>query len=176
MAEMCTYEYQSPIGLLEIIGDEHHILSILFQNFEPDEGMEMKGDEKNSGSCLCEVAPEPIMKCVRQLDEYFAGTRKEFDLPLRPVGTPFQMKVWKALQKIKYGKTRSYKDIAGSIKNPNAVRAVGGANGKNPISIVIPCHRVITNDGKIGGYGGGLWRKEWLLDHESKGKKGNAMK
>lgn len=165
MTSLCSYDYQSPIGILEITGDEHNIISILFRDEEPD-GVDQKAS--NLGACLCEVAPEPINRCVIQLNEYFAGNRSEFDLPLSPLGTPFQMKVWKQLQKIPHGKTRSYKDIATSIRNPKAVRAVGGANGKNPITIVIPCHRVVTNDGKIGGYGGGIWRKEWLLEHERK--------
>ena len=103
-----------------------------------------------------------------QLQEYFSGERKTFDLPLAPEGTEFQKQVWNALLTIPYGKTVSYLDISRTVGNEKAIRAVGLANGKNPISIVIPCHRVIGSDGSLTGYGGGLWRKEWLLRHERK--------
>jgi methylated-DNA-[protein]-cysteine S-methyltransferase len=111
-------------------------------------------------------AEEPFEETRRQLDEYFAGRRTRFDLDLAPEGTPFQRRVWSALQEIPYGETRSYLDIARSIGSPKAVRAVGGANGRNPIAVVIPCHRVIAADGTLGGYGGGLDRKRLLLDLE----------
>lgn len=101
-----------------------------------------------------------------QLREYFDGDRQEFDLPLSPEGTEFQRSVWDALQRIPYGQTVSYRDIAEEIGNPGAVRAVGGANGRNPIPIVIPCHRVVAADGGLGGFSSGLHNKEWLLDHE----------
>lgn len=107
-----------------------------------------------------------IKNAYRQLVEYFNKQRKTFDLPLAPEGTEFQMKVWKALSDIPYGKTRSYKEIAIAIGNPKAVRAVGMANNKNPIPIIIPCHRVIGSDGKLVGYGGGLEIKEYLLKLE----------
>ncbi|MGH7881314.1 MAG: methylated-DNA--[protein]-cysteine S-methyltransferase [Candidatus Dormibacteraceae bacterium] len=102
-----------------------------------------------------------------QLEEYFTGRRTKFDLVLQPVGTEFQLAVWSALQEIPYGQTTSYGLIAQRIGRPRAVRAVGLANGQNPISIVIPCHRVIGSDGRLTGYGWGLERKSWLLDHES---------
>ena len=107
-----------------------------------------------------------IKKAAEQLDEYFKGRRKAFDLPLAPQGTPFQQSVWNALLKIKFGETRSYKEIAEQIGNPKAVRAVGMANNRNPISIIIPCHRVIGSDGSIVGYGGGLSIKQYLLELE----------
>ena len=103
-----------------------------------------------------------------ELAEYFAGTRKEFTVPLNAPGTAFQQKVWNALMKIEYGKTRTYKMQAAFIEQPSAVRAVGTANGCNRISIIIPCHRVIGEDGHLTGYGGGIWRKQWLLEHEQK--------
>lgn len=106
----------------------------------------------------------------RQLQEYFERKRKVFDLPLDPKGTAFQLKVWKALTDIPYGETRSYKDIAVAIGNSMAVRAVGGANNKNPFSIVVPCHRVIGSDGKLVGYGGGLEIKRFLLRLEASNK------
>jgi methylated-DNA-[protein]-cysteine S-methyltransferase len=111
-------------------------------------------------------AEEPFEEARRQLDEYFAGRRTRFDLELAPGGTAFQRQVWAALQEIPYGETRSYLDIARRLGSPKAVRAVGGANGRNPIAVVIPCHRVIAADGSLGGYGGGLDRKRLLLDLE----------
>ncbi|MGH8232674.1 MAG: methylated-DNA--[protein]-cysteine S-methyltransferase [Rhodanobacteraceae bacterium] len=100
---------------------------------------------------------------ARQLDEYFAGKRRQFDLPLRPSGTPFQLEVWGALLAIPYGETVSYADIARRIRRPRAVRAVGAANGANPLAIIVPCHRVIGSHGDLVGYGGGLPAKRWLL-------------
>lgn len=102
-----------------------------------------------------------------QLDEYFAGNRTEFDLPLHPTGTPFQQRVWTELARIPHGATRTYGDIAGHIDAPGSARAVGLANGQNPISIVVPCHRVIGANGSLTGYGGGLAAKQWLLGHEA---------
>lgn len=110
--------------------------------------------------------PAPFEEAIAQLDAYFAGTLKTFDLPVAPQGTPFQQRVWEALQAIPYGATRSYGDLAAAIGQPSAVRAVGAANGRNPISIVIPCHRVIGADGSLTGYGGGLPRKRRLLELE----------
>ena len=107
---------------------------------------------------------------ARQLDEYFAGNRKIFDIPLYLQGSPFQLKVWEALQAIPYGEVVTYKDIADSIGNPKAVRAVGMANHNNPIAIIVPCHRVIGVGGKLVGYAGGLDIKQYLLDLESKNK------
>ena len=109
---------------------------------------------------------ELILNCKKQLDEYFAGNRKIFDLPLAPKGTEFQQKVWNALTEIPYGKTRTYGEIAAAIGNPKAARAVGMANNKNPIGIIIPCHRVVGANGKLVGYAGGMEKKEWLLHLE----------
>lgn len=109
-----------------------------------------------------------LQETIKQLEEYFQGTRKHFDLPLEISGTPFQKQVWKELTKIPYGKTLSYGEIAKKIDNPKASRAVGNANNKNKISIVIPCHRVIGSKGNLVGFGGGLWIKKWLLEHEEK--------
>jgi O-6-methylguanine DNA methyltransferase len=110
-----------------------------------------------------------------QLDAYFAGRRKRFDLPLAIRGTPFQEQVWRALLEIPYGETWSYRDLATRIGQPGATRAVGTANGMNRIAIVIPCHRVVNADGRLGGYGGGVWRKQFLLDLE-RGQGGLAMR
>jgi methylated-DNA-[protein]-cysteine S-methyltransferase len=142
--------YESPIGLLEIGGDERAVTSIYFV------------EERRDGA----IASPVIERAVAQLDEYFAGERRTFDLSLELIGTEFQQQVGRELRAIPYGETAAYQEIANRLGNPRAVRAVGAANGRNPISIVIPCHRVIGGDGRLVGYGGGLWRKEWLLRHE----------
>jgi methylated-DNA-[protein]-cysteine S-methyltransferase len=109
---------------------------------------------------------DPLPAAVRQLKEYFAGKRREFDLPLRMQGTEFQQSVWRELTRIPFGETRSYGQLAKRLNNPNGSRAVGLANGRNPIAIIVPCHRVIGADGSLTGFGGGIDRKEWLLSHE----------
>ena len=109
---------------------------------------------------------ELILNCKIQLEEYFAGNRKQFDLPLAPKGTDFQKRVWKALTDIPYGETRTYGEIAAAVGSPKAARAVGMANNKNPIGIIVPCHRVVGADGKLVGYAGGMEKKEWLLNLE----------
>ena len=109
----------------------------------------------------------PILeRTADQLREYFAGTRREFDLPLAQRGSDFQMRAWAALREIPYGETRSYGDMARRVGSPAAVRAIGRVNGQNQIAIVVPCHRVIRSDGSLCGYGGGRWRKQWLIEHE----------
>ena len=123
--------------------------------------------EFNKNGTIMQETPL-IKKAAAQLDAYLAGKIKDFDLPLAPKGTPFQVAVWRALLKIPYGKTCSYGDIARAINNPKAVRAVGGANNRNPIFIIIPCHRVIGADGSLTGYGGGLPMKKRLLELETK--------
>ena len=143
------YIYDSPFGKITIESDGQAITSVKTQSHT-----EPIGEKK--ASTLTDIA-------AIQLDEYFAGKRKKFDIPLNPHGTAFQLSVWKALQAIPYGKTRSYKQIAQAIGNPKACRAVGLANNKNPIWIIIPCHRVIGADGALTGYGGGLKMKEKLL-------------
>ena len=144
--------YKSPLGILKISADEKGIKEIEF-------AQEEFKSIQNSSSKI-------IKDCIKQLDEYFRGKRKSFELKLNPEGTEFQKKVWKELLKIPYGTTLSYGEIARRIKNQKAVRAVGQAIGRNPIAIVIPCHRVIGSDGSLTGYASGLWRKEWLLKHE----------
>jgi methylated-DNA-[protein]-cysteine S-methyltransferase len=111
----------------------------------------------------------PFREAVRQLNAYFAGTLREFDLPFAPAGTPFQQRVWRALREIPYGETLSYGELARRIARPAAVRAVGAANGRNPLAIVVPCHRVIGRDGRLVGYGGGLPAKKLLLELERRG-------
>jgi O-6-methylguanine DNA methyltransferase len=109
-----------------------------------------------------------VQQAIKQITEYFAGTRRQFDLILDLQGTPFQRSVWQYLLTIPFGCTASYQEVANAIDNPRATRAVGAANGRNPVSLVVPCHRVVGSDGSLTGYGGGLWRKEWLLEHEEK--------
>jgi methylated-DNA-[protein]-cysteine S-methyltransferase len=106
------------------------------------------------------------VQCKGELEEYFAGKRKDFNVKLDLQGSDFELRVWDQLLKLRYGNTCSYKHIAQQLKNPEASQAVGLANGKNPVSIIVPCHRVIGKNGKLTGYGGGLWRKQWLLEHE----------
>ena len=153
-----NYQYlDTPIGTLLIAGDERAIHKIEF----PDNG---KAGQPEAG--WTESARGPVADAVRQLREYFSGTRTEFDLPLAPQGTAFQRGVWKRLEEIPYGETISYGELAKRVGNPKASRAVGAANGQNPIPIVIPCHRVIGANGKLTGFGGGLPTKEKLLNLE----------
>ena len=148
-----TY-YKSPIGLIEITASEEGITSLRFTKSK-------KRIQRQS---------KHLDDCVKQLDEYFNCKRKTFSLKLNLDGTEFQKKVWNELLKIPFGKTVSYKDIAIGIRNRKAVRAVGNAKNKNNISIIIPCHRVIGSNGKLVGYGGGLWRKKWFIDFEKECK------
>lgn len=151
------YTYlESPIGELLLAGDGRALCAIEL----PRAGRrsEPRADWRADRGCLREV--------IEQLVQYFTGARRDFELELRPEGTPFQHAVWQALCEIPYGTTCSYGQIAGRIGRPGSARAVGAANGSNPIPIVIPCHRVIGSDGSLTGYGGGLEIKEWLLDHE----------
>lgn len=156
-------EYQSPIGMVEIVGSNEHIYSILFIQKEQQE---YKLDHNTS---------EVVKLCYQQIDEYFQGKRQTFTFPIKMEGTPFQTKVWNALTTISYGETGSYKHIAQFIDNSRAIRAVGSANGKNKLSIVLPCHRIIGANGTLTGYAGGLWRKEWLLLHEQKYKNSETI-
>lgn len=146
-----TY-FSSPIGTIEITGNEEGIASLYFVDTKKED--------------VPQIVDAALKECVYQLDEYFKGIRKEFGLKLNPQGSEFQKKVWNELHTVPFGKTASYLQISKQIGDPNATRAVGNANGSNPISIIIPCHRVIGSNGKLTGYGGGLWRKEWLLKHE----------
>jgi len=161
MTTECKVYYQSEIGLLEIVGTEIGLTSVEF--LEREAG----ADYSNPSEVLPVVA-----RCVNQLDEYFQARRKVFELVLAPEGTDFQKRVWAQLLEIPYGETFSYMDIARAIGNEKSIRAVGAANGANPLTIIVPCHRVIGSDGKLTGYGGGLWRKEWLLNHERRHSSG----
>lgn len=146
-----TYTYKSPVGNLIIKDNGNAITKISF------------GQEEKENEC----PPSPlIMQAINQLNEYFDGKRKIFDFPISPQGTDFQKKVWQSLLEIPYGETRSYKEIATKVVNPKACRAVGMANNKNPIAIVIPCHRVIGKNGELTGYAGGMDVKSYLIKLE----------
>lgn len=119
--------------------------------------------------------PEILQEAVSQLQEYFNGARSQFELKLDPGGTDFQKKVWQKLQQISFGKTASYREMANMLGDPKVIRAAAAANGKNPIAVIIPCHRVIGSDGSLTGYAGGLHRKKWLLAHESPVRQGELF-
>lgn len=146
----------SPIGPLTLVAEDGALAGLYMDNHRHRPSVETFG----------EPDPEPLRATVAQLDEYFSGRRTEFDMPLALGGTPFQREVWNALRDIPYGETVSYRQLAEQVGRPTAIRAVGLANGKNPISIVVPCHRVIGANGDLTGYGGGLHRKRHLLDYE----------
>jgi len=147
---MKTAFINSPLGIIKIQGDENgiSIISVL------------------SEGELSTKIPNELQEAVSQLQEYFEGKRKDFDFKLNPKGTDFQQKVWQELLNIPFGKTMSYMDLSKKLGDVKAIRAVASANGKNPLWIVVPCHRVIGTDGSLTGYAGGLWRKKWLLEHE----------
>ena len=152
---METAFIHTPLGITKLEGDESGLASITVLN-----------DDIPAST----IIPELLEDTVYQLQEYFKGQRESFSLTLNPNGTDFQKRVWDALQAIPYGKTVSYLDLSKTLGNVKAIRAVAAANGKNPLWIVIPCHRVIGSDGSLTGYAGGLHRKKWLLDHESPAK------
>jgi methylated-DNA-[protein]-cysteine S-methyltransferase len=158
---------ECPVGAVYIGGSEAGIHRIDFVGDASEESRYLERLERESGS-VPQEDPRAARVAVEQLREYFAGERLEFDLPLAPRGTPFQLEVWQALRTIPYGATTSYGAIARAIGRPSGFRAVGMANGRNPISIVVPCHRVIGASGALTGYGGGLDRKEWLLALEAR--------
>jgi len=142
--------YKSPIGYLRIVSNERDIIRLEFSEVY----YKMK------------MIPVQIQQCINQLDEYFKGERKVFTIGINPSGTEFQAKIWNLLLKIPYGKTISYLDLAREFGDEKAIRAIASANGKNPIPVLIPCHRVIGNNGSLTGYAGGLLKKQWLLEHE----------
>lgn len=148
---MKTCFINSPLGITKIVGDENGISEI----------------SVTSEGAISETIPIELQEAVSQLGDYFDGKRKDFNFKLNPKGTDFQQKVWQELLHIPFGKTISYLDLSKKLGDVKAIRAVASANGKNPLWIVIPCHRVIGTDGSLTGYAGGLWRKKWLLEHEN---------
>jgi len=153
---------ESPIGRLMLTSDGT-ALTGLYMNLYRNKPSKLPGLDDD---WIQNATIDPLPAAARQLKEYFAGKRREFDLPLRMEGTEFQRRVWRELTKIPFGETRSYGQLAKRLNNPNGSRAVGLANGRNPIAVIVPCHRVIGADGSLTGFGGGLDRKEWLLTHE----------
>jgi len=153
---------ESPIGRLMLTSDGT-ALTGLYMNLYRNKPSKLPG---LGDDWIQNATIDPLPAAARQLKEYFAGKRREFNLPLRMEGTEFQRRVWRELTKIPFGETRSYGQLAKHLNNPNGSRAVGLANGRNPIAIIVPCHRVIGADGSLTGFGGGLDRKEWLLTHE----------
>ena len=149
---------RTPVGTLKIVISDSALVAILWDNEKPNRVILDQMDEDFNNPLL--------LKVEKQLQEYFNGQRKAFDVPLGMQGTLFQMAVWDELKQIPFGSTSSYQEIARKLNNPKAVRAVGSANGRNPISIIVPCHRVIGADGKLSGFAGGVDRKKILLDLE----------
>lgn len=148
---MDTCFISSPLGITKIAGDENGIAII----------------STLSEGEISSTIPNELQEAVVQLQEYFDGKRTEFTFKLNPKGTDFQQKVWQELRNIPFGKTISYMDLSKKLGDVKAIRAAASANGKNPLWIVVPCHRVIGTDGSLTGYAGGLWRKKWLLEHEN---------
>ena len=149
---METAFIHTPLGIAKLLGDMEGLQSITILNSE---------------EIITDVIPEVLEDAVYQLNEYFEGNRQNFDLELNPQGTDFQQRVWKALSDIPFGKTTSYLNLSKTLGDIKAIRAVAAANGKNPLWVIVPCHRVIGSDGSLTGYAGGLHRKKWLLEHES---------
>lgn len=143
---------KTPLGFAKLEGDEHGLSSLTVLN---------------NDITISDIIPEILEDGVRQLEEYFNGERTDFSLNLNPQGTDFQKRVWNALLAIPYGKTSSYLQLSKDLGDVKAIRAVANANGKNPLWIIVPCHRVIGSDGSLTGYAGGLHRKQWLIEHES---------
>ncbi|MEZ4794644.1 MAG: methylated-DNA--[protein]-cysteine S-methyltransferase [Flavobacteriaceae bacterium] len=155
--ELATID--TPLGPLSVEGNREGISKVFF----------------NPEASTNEPIPAVLEEAVAQLKAYFKGTLTTFQLHLKPEGTPFQKKVWKQLQEIPFGKTTTYLNIANRLGDPKVIRAAASANGKNPIAIIIPCHRVIGSDGSLIGYAGGLHKKKWLLEHESPIKQGSLF-
>jgi len=154
MSNFITIDYSSPLGIMEITGTEEAIYDISFT------------DKKQQTHPFQANIPAVLKMCYEELDDYFKGERRTFSVPYVYEGTEFQETVWHALTTVPYGETASYLDIARAVNREKAVRAVGSTNGKNKLSIIVPCHRIIGANGKLTGYASGLWRKKWLLAHE----------
>lgn len=158
---METAYIKTPLGIAKIMGDEEGISEICCAS--SSFALESVLDE----GIISSKIPTILQEAVSQLSDYFEGKRDDFTFKLNPSGTEFQQKVWKGLVEIPFGKTMSYLELSKKLGDVKAIRAVASANGKNPLWIVVPCHRVIGTDGSLTGYAGGLWRKKWLLEHEN---------
>jgi len=157
--EACVVFYESPIGTIEIAGSDAGVTGLNFVDIK----------EEKTVRRAKPLPPGPVADALIQLDGYFRGDRRAFSVKLDLRGTDFQQRVWAKLLLVGFGRTTTYKALAAAVGNPASTRAVGGANHANPVSIIVPCHRVVGTDGRLTGYGGGLWRKEWLLRHEVRG-------
>jgi methylated-DNA-[protein]-cysteine S-methyltransferase len=157
MSSFTTY-YQSPVGMLRISGTEQYISEVHF----------IDNPEEVADNTSREQLPFMAIQAIEQLIQYFHGIRRDFELPIHQEGTDFQQRVWSELMNIPFGKTISYQEMSRRLGDPKVIRAAASANGKNHVAIVVPCHRVIGSNRELVGYGGGLWRKKWLLDHENK--------
>jgi AraC family transcriptional regulator of adaptative response/methylated-DNA-[protein]-cysteine methyltransferase len=162
-----TQQFPTPLGTMLAAATDEGICLFDFEHRRMMAGI-LKRIQTGLQATITEGEHPHFAILQLQMGEYFAGTRQTFDLPLHLVGTPFQKQVWQGLQTIPYGETRSYKQQSIFLGNEKAIRALAGANGENGIAIIIPCHRVIGENGHLTGYGGGLWRKDWLLKHERK--------
>lgn len=159
--------YHSPIGIIKIKISDSCVNELIYIN-----------DKSSISSERIKLSPNDkklLQKCIKQFDEYFSGKRKIFELPIKQVGTEFQQKVWNELFKIPFGKTISYLQLAQRLGDVKSIRAAASANGRNKLNIIVPCHRVIGSNGSLVGYGGGLPRKKWLLDHENKYANGVSL-
>lgn len=152
----CAY-FQSPVGVLKVKTTDDSVTCVSFHS-----------DEMRMHFPLPQEGPDVLKQCLHELQEYFTGKRQRFEVNLYAHGTPFQQQVWRDLLDIEFGHQRSYAQQAKKLGNMKAIRALASANGRNPIAILIPCHRVVGSDGSLVGFGGGLWRKRWLLEHEAK--------
>ncbi|SDD79868.1 methylated-DNA-[protein]-cysteine S-methyltransferase [Mucilaginibacter pineti] len=150
---MPTAYYRTPLGVARITEDDDFISAVSILDEEPE---------------ITPPATPLLQMAIKQLQEYFTGERKIFDFPIKQPGTVFQQQVWECLMEVGYGKTISYAQQSNKMKSPLAIRAIASANGKNNLWVVVPCHRIIGSDGSLTGYAGGLWRKQWLLEHEAR--------
>lgn len=166
MALLISY-INTPLGVMRMGATDKGICLFDFQYRKSIDSI-MKRIEQQVGEVFTEGTHQHFAVLQEQVKEYFDGTRQDFDLPLHLVGSPFQVRVWEALLQIPYGETRSYKQQSIALGDEKAIRAVAGANGENGIAIIVPCHRVIGTNGSLTGYGGGLPKKQWLLQHEAK--------
>ncbi len=162
--------YDSPLGQILIVASDEHLYYLDFLNEDSDLNYELEEVSMLFSAPLNLYSNPIITDTISELDKYFKGKLKNFTIPTKTFGTAFQIKAWEELTKIPYGETISYKQQATNMNNPTATRAVGGANGKNKIAIVVPCHRVVGANKELTGFAGGVWRKQWLLEHEEKHK------
>lgn len=160
MKETFNHTIFTPVGYLNLVSDENNLISVSFTDIELP---------------CSEKLPDILIETTKQLQEYFEGKRKIFNLSIQPAGTDFQINVWERVMNVEFGETATYLDIAMKTGSKNNTRAVGLANGKNPIPIIIPCHRIIGVNGKLTGYAGGIEKKRWLLQHEQKHSKKSTL-